>query len=249
MQEQNNPLENVFKIKKEYEGKRLPYFGIMKINYSEVGKILTVVFSGDVPTGFNKGSFVFLHQTCTQNGWLNHGEVGLILNGEGVNVNKIDFPLDAAKTLRDIATKYFNHDFVFNINEDLTKFKEVGYYQKNIIKENKTMKITKQQLIKLIKEELSSDRISAKNVDHFSVIYKEYDEIKNNLKSLDMQLKEMWGFGHDPNYEFLQYMSEKGLKAKFHIQEARKILEQALLEKREYIININKHSIPKKEDF
>ena len=44
-------------------------------------------------------------------------------------------------------------------------------------------------------------------------------------------------------------MSEKGLKAKFHIQEARKILEQALLEKREYIININKHSIPKKEDF
>jgi len=151
---EENFYDKIYALKKELDNKRLPFFGRMEISYSDLGKVLTIQFSGDVPTGFNPGYFVFLHPSSDKKGWLKPGEIGIILNGQGKSINSLEFPKATADVLKNVALRYFGDSVFINGRSDLSPFAEMGYYQNRILNENKKTKIKmkRKNIVKEIKE-------------------------------------------------------------------------------------------------
>lgn len=149
---EENFYDKIYALKKELDNKRLPFFGRMEISYSNLGKTLTIQFSGDVPTGFNPGFFVFVHPSSDiRKGWLKPGEIGITLNGQGKSISGLEFPKATADVLQNVALRYFGDSVFINGRSDISPFAEMGYYQNRILKENlKLKKIIKNFILKNI---------------------------------------------------------------------------------------------------
>lgn len=178
---EENFYDKIYALKKELDNKRLPFFGRMEISYSDLGKVLTIQFSGDVPTGFNPGYFVFLHPSSDKKGWLKPGEIGIILNGQGKSINSLEFPKATADVLQNVALRYFGDSVFINGKSDLTPFAEMGYYQNRILNENLELKKKLKNFIKTtIREFLNEQHENTEYHDLFEF----YDEQPIELKKI-----------------------------------------------------------------
>ncbi len=146
MQESKNLVQVVLDIKKQFDHKKLPFFGNISISYSQVGQVLSIHFSGDVPTGFQPGEFVLVHPSYNGLGWLKPNEIGLILNGSGKNISKLRFPKSTVEVLDQISVIYLGRksNAFADTDTDVSKYATTGYYQQQIeLNESKIMNLIK----------------------------------------------------------------------------------------------------------
>ena len=83
---------------------------ITSVSYAELGLVLSIRTSGDVPTNFASPEIVIVHPDARAGGWLKAGEVGISLEGKGVDISKIKLPYETVQIIKGIYEKYIGKD-------------------------------------------------------------------------------------------------------------------------------------------
>jgi len=132
----NTYVEKIEELNSEFTGKSLfPVGKIQGISYSDLGKTLSINVNGDVPTNFSSAEIVIVHPDSDKAGWIGKGQIGFVLQGEGVDISRIPLPEQTIVLIKKIYQKYTDKapDLRFDTQygDDASKF-TLGLY-KNIV--------------------------------------------------------------------------------------------------------------------
>ncbi len=136
MENQENNIENkkvstIENIKQNYEGVSLfPLGSIENVTYSDLGDVLILEMSGDVPTNFIAPNIVIVHPNAERDGWIGRGKIGLTLAGGGVPIEKIPLTSETVKKIQEIYQEYTgkeNRDYFYR-EDDANKFAVMGAF-------------------------------------------------------------------------------------------------------------------------
>ena len=142
---QEKYFSKIEQIESEYVGKRLfPIGEVKEVGWSNLGKVMSVTLSGDVPTNFQQMNIVIVHPDSDSPGWIGLGGIGVTMEGNGTSISSIPLPQETVNIIRDIYTKYVGKGpdgyQSFNIKDngsDVTQYAVPGLYNDILAQKNK----------------------------------------------------------------------------------------------------------------